>query len=212
MKKKPFRIILADDNKMFMCALKFYLESKGEFIVIGIVKSEKELIKILENAKCDIILIDNNVEEMNGISTIKKILEKFPEIHIISLTKSCDQKNFIEAIKAGVKCCISKNNNLNELENIIRTIQEGRCFIEQENMVNIQDNLKGKSNDIKLTEEEIKMLKYISDGLSNEEIADNFRRGIRTIEDLKSNLIKKLGAKNSANLVKIGIKYGLIKL
>ena len=212
MEQRPIRLIIADDNRIFMYALKFYLESEGEFIVIGLVKNGNELINILDHKKCDIILIDNDVTEMNGISTIKDILKISPEIHIISLTKSCDEMNFYEMIKAGAKCCLSKNKDLDMLKNVIKTILEGRCYIEQENMVSLQNNVKGKSSNIILTEKEIEILQYLSDGLSNEEIASKLCQGEKTFDNLKRNLINKLGARNIANAIKIGIKNRLIKI
>ncbi len=210
------RIILADDHKILREGLKNLIEKDKAFKVIGQVEDGDELLSLLGEVKCELIVLDLSMPNRDGIQTISEIKEKFPKVKILILTMQKDQEHFKRAMAYGASGYVLKEDAYDQLMMAIRVILKGKKFISPnmskflaEYYVRSLDEAESSSLDI-LTKRERQILKFIAGGLANKNIAARLKRSVRTIEAHRANLTHKLGIKNTAGLVKYAISKGLV--
>jgi DNA-binding NarL/FixJ family response regulator len=204
MESKKYDIIIVDDHLMFCESLKLIIETGLKNKVIGIFSNGVELLKFLEHTKCDFILMDIEMNEMGGIEATQKVTKKYPEIHIIAISFHDDKCSMIEMLQAGAKGYLKKSVSVNLLFEAISVILNGQLYFPNE----IRDSINEKIN---LSGEEKKILNFASNGLKNVEISILLKQGKRTIERKISEMIRRFGAKNIKNLIKIAMNKKWIK-
>ncbi len=214
----PIKIILTDDHQLFRDGIKSLLEDTTDIIVIGEASNEHELTDILNKELPDIIILDITLPCTSGIEITKKIKNKYPEINVLILSMHNDDEFVINALEAGAKGYLPKDINKNELLEAIYTINNGDEYYNKEiskiflkKYINRnRAGLEGK-NSI-LTNREIEIVKLVSEGYKNQEIAEKLFISIRTVDVHKNNIMKKLKLKSTIEIVKFAIKNDIIKL
>jgi len=162
----------------------------------------------------DVLLLDINLQEDDGVVLCKKYKKEFPDLKIISLT-SFSQVSFIKAmLRNGADGYLFKNVNQEELILAIETVYSGERYLGKEvNESLIQDGLHTKRRNSsfipKLTRREKEILSLIVDEHTNQQMADKLFISLSTVETHRMNICAKLGAKNTAGIVKNAIKFGL---
>jgi two-component system, NarL family, nitrate/nitrite response regulator NarL len=209
------KIIIVDDHQMFIDGIKSLLLSQENIAVVGSAHNGDEVLKLLTNKKADIVLMDINMPQMDGVEATKRIQQQFPKTKVLMLTMY-DTKNYIERlVLAGASGYILKNTGKTELMNAIETIYSGKTFFGKEVTARVMEGLQKKtreSNDffgIELTEREIEVIKYIAQEYTSTEIAKKLTISPYTVETHRKNLINKLGVRNTAGLVKYAMQNGL---
>jgi DNA-binding NarL/FixJ family response regulator len=123
------KFIVVDDNKTFRDGIKFYLENILSYEVIGVASDGEEFLKMKNSHEADIILMDIDMPNLNGIETIKKALWENNRFKFIAVTSYTDKAYLLELISAGFKGCVFKSNIYDELENTIFKITANKsCF------------------------------------------------------------------------------------
>ncbi len=214
----PIKIILTDDHQLFRDGIKSLLEDTTDIIVIGEASNEQELTGILNKELPDIIILDITLPCTSGIEITKKIKNKYPEINILILSMHNDDEFVINALEAGAKGYLPKDINKDELLEAIYTINNGDEYYNKEiskiflkkYLTRNRAGLEGK-NSI-LTNREIEIVKLVSEGYKNQEIAEKLFISIRTVDVHKNNIMKKLKLKSTIEIVKFAIKNDIIKL
>jgi len=209
------RIIIADDHQMFIDGIRSMLGSQKNISVIGTANNGGEVLELLESKKADIVLMDINMPDMNGIETTKKIQNQFPKTRVIMLTMY-NTKNFIERlVYAGASGYILKNTGKKELITAIETVYNGKTFFSKEVTLRIMEGMTKKKQlpadffEIELTLREKQVLKLIAQEYTTTEIAVRLSLSPYTVETHRKNLINKLCVRNSAGLVKYALQNGL---
>lgn len=204
-------IILVDDHEIFRNGLKALLESSGEYRIIAEASNGQELIKILENTKPDIILMDIRMPELNGVDTSEQVLKVNPELKILILSMFDDKRYYEKLIDIGVKGFILKDSNIDELVFAIEEILAGNSFFSQKLLLNLVNSHKSQS-DADLTKRELEILQLIAKGLSTQEISDKLYISFRTVERHRANLLLKTNTNNSLKLLIFAIKHNLVDI
>ena len=214
---KKVRILLADDHKIIRDGIRSLLVDTENFEVCGEASNGNEVLEMLADKKPDIILMDINMPEMNGIEAATIIKEKYPEVKILALTMHDEDKYIMKMIQAGALGYILKDTDKQELVNAIQTLSQGNTFfsrkVSDKIMIHLNNPQKSKNKLIEgtpLTEREIEILKLIADGLTNQEIAEQLYISPRTVDTHRRNLLQKLGVKNTAGLVKYAFEHELL--
>ncbi len=211
------KIIIADDHQLFIDGIKSILKSIKTMEIIGEVNNGKMLVELLEQQKCDVILMDINMPEMNGIDATKHIKSKFPNIRILMLTMYNSRDYIEKLLRAGADGYILKNTGKEELQEAIETIYKGESFFSKEVTERIMEGLQKKKNAeknsylVELTEREIDVLKLIVQEFTTIEIAERLFISTYTVETHRKNLISKLNVRNIAGLVKYAMQNGLVE-
>jgi len=212
---KKINIYIVDDHSLFREGLKLLLSKLDIIDEIKEACNGKELIENFDPQKTDIVLLDIEMPELNGIETSKHLLKVYPDIKIIALSMYSDEQYYVPMIENGVKGFLLKNSDFNDVKLAISEVIEGNNYFSQEILNGIVLNLYTKKtshqND-ELTKREIEVLLQICKGLSNNEIAEKLYISKRTVDKHRENLLLKTNSKNTAGLVVYAIKNGIFNI
>jgi len=215
---KKIRILIADDHKMFRDGLKEILNKEKNIQIIDEAENGYEVLEKTENNNIDVVLMDIDMGGTNGIKATKGLLTKLPETKVLVLSMHSDSKYIMSMLEAGAKGYILKNAGKEEVIAAINTVASGDSYFSSQVSSKIIEKLyskrtaieKLKNREIPLTPRELEVLKLIALEYSNPEIAEELFISIRTVETHKRNLLEKLGAKNTAGLVKYALSNKII--
>jgi DNA-binding NarL/FixJ family response regulator len=208
-------IMIVDDHKLFRDGLKLLLKSNPIIGEISEASSGIEFLELLPSIKPDVVIMDISMPGMTGIEATKKAIEMMPKLNIIALSMYADEEYYSNMIGAGAKAFLLKNADIEEVQNAIVSVCEGRNYFSQEIMYNLVKNInqvKKTVNTPDLTEREIEILYAICKGLSNQEIGDTLFISKRTVDKHRANILEKTNNNNTASLVMWAIKSGIVKL
>ena len=209
------RILLVDDHTLFRNGLKMLLDTLPGYEVTGEASNGRDFLDLIAKHDYDIVFLDIEMPEINGIDAARKAIEQKPELKIITLSMYGDEEYYDQMVDAGAKGFLLKNTNLQEVKTAIDTVMAGSNYFSQELMQNLLRNYKAihetKDPDAELSEREIEILLLICSGLSNQKIGDQLFISKRTVEKHRANILCKTNNKNTAGLVIYAIKNQLIK-
>jgi DNA-binding NarL/FixJ family response regulator len=216
--EKP-KIIIVDDHVMFRDGLKSLIEQQNIGDVIAEAENGKKFLEIIEKQRPDLVLMDIEMPEMNGLEATECVLQKYPDLRVLVLSMFGDEDYYIRLINAGAKGFILKTSGKRELEDGIREVASGESHFSNELLrriiFNVGKNKPAKNqtgSDLEFTERELEVLKLLCNGLSNAEIAEQLNLSIKTIETHRSKLLLKTGIKNSISLVLFALKNKIIEI
>lgn len=211
---EPFRIILADDHRMFRHGIRRILADVEGIAIAGEASDGLELLKLLLHTPADLLVLDISMPGMRGIEASKEIKSLYPHIKILILTMHRDLEYFQHAIAAGAVGFVLKEDADEALVTAIKAIQRGEVFISPLLKEDLTDHIfqqpgkaKERQNN-RLTTREKEVLKLIAEGNTSREIADLFSISVRTVQHHRANLMNKLNLHKTADLVKFAIRRG----
>jgi DNA-binding NarL/FixJ family response regulator len=213
---KTIKLMIAEDQAIILHSQMILLNSLENIEVIGTALNGVDLLTLLEKNKPDVILMDINMPKMNGIEATKIIDAKMPWVKVIALSMYDHPVYIKKMFKSGAKGFVSKNATKMELGKAIEMVYNGDIYISEEisrillreysNTTDSDDNADYTS----LTSREIEIIQLLADGLYTKEIAEKLFISDKTVERHKTNILKKLKLRNTAQLVKVAITKGII--
>ena len=213
------RVVIADDHKIIRVGLRGLLEREKDIEVTGEASSADEVLNILAIHPTDVVLMDIDLGDSNGIATTLKIKEIYPLIHVLGLTMHEEPDYIIKMLEAGASGYLLKNAGREELLAAIHAVAKGDSYFSQKvSATLLQAITRQKENPEKkkpaietpLSDREIEVLRLITQEYSNGEIAEKLFISIRTVDTHRRNLLEKLQVKNTVGLVKYAIEKGII--
>lgn len=192
-------IIIADDHSMFAESLAENLGRNGNYEVLKIVKNGLELLEQLKFHTPDIILLDYNMPEMDGLHAAREILKKSPRTKILLITMHSSVHILNPMIKLGIKGIVLKNTSTAELVVAIQEILNGKTYYSQEIVSNLA---KGMQNKIEFTRREFDIIHLLKDGLNTKEIADSLSISTHTVDSHRKSILFKTETKNTQAMIK----------
>ena len=213
---KKIKLMIAEDQAIILHSLMILLNSIPNIEVIGTALNGLDLIALLENEKPDVILMDINMPKMNGIEATKILDEKMPWVKVIALSMYDHPVYIKKMFKSGAKGFVSKNATKMELGKAIQMVYGGEIYISEEiSRILLREYSSATDSDeegdyTSLTSREIEIIQLLADGLYTKEIAEKLFISDKTVERHKTNILKKLMLRNTAQLVKDAITKGII--
>lgn len=213
----PIRILLTDDHLIIRNGIKQMLKRHKQFKVVAEAGSGIEAINYLDNNynEIDVVLMDIDMPEMNGIDATKVISNSFENIKVLVLSVHNEEPYIKSVIDAGAYGYALKDADTNEIISAIETIASGKKYFSSE-VSNIMINSlmnKQKEQTVEtdgLSEREIDVIKLVACGATNKEVSDKLFISSRTVETHRRNIMDKLGLNNIAELIKYAIKRGYV--
>ncbi len=207
------RVLLVDDHEMVRLGVSSYLLIQDDIEVVG--EAENGIIgyeKALE-LRPDVILMDLVMEEMDGIEATKSILKDWPEAKIIIVTSFIDDEKVYPAIEAGAAGYMLKTSTAHEIADAIRATQRGERVLEPEVTTKMVNRMTNKTIQLHedLTNREREVLMLISQGKSNQEIADELFITLKTVKTHVSNILSKLEVEDRTQAAIYAFKHKLVK-
>ena len=211
------KIAIADDYKIFREGLKVGLSADDSLEVMLEADNGEDLLKALETATPDIILMDLKMPIMDGMEATKEVRKKFPSIKVLVVSMYEDDKFIIHLMENGANGYLLKNAEPDEIRRSIYSVHENGYYFND--LVNkallkklvLKNNLKPSFNqNIDLTEREHEVLKMICEEKTAAEIAKEIFLSPRSVEGIRQRLIEKIGVRNTAGLVMFAVKNGIV--
>lgn len=200
-------ILIADDHTIVATGIQEILKTNPRLAVHKPVENGKEVLSSLLVQPADLILMDINMPEMNGIDCTRKVKELYPHIKVIVLTMY-NRKQFIrELIDIGADGCVLKNNTGKELLTAIDRVLDGKSYFDH--VSEFVDHAQ-ELQQYKLSEREIEIIIHITEGLTSSEIASRLFISEHTIKTHRKNIFRKLEIKDADQLVRFAINEGIV--
>ncbi len=216
MENQTIRVMIVDDHAMVRAGIKILLEQFDGILVIGEAANGHQAIELVKQLDPDVILMDLYMPVMDGIEATKRILAIQPNQHIIVLTGMLDDERLFQAIQAGAQGCAEKTIQPEELIQSIRDVSSGRPSLSPGIAWRVLRGLAGsekpgQSKD-RLSEREIQILRLMTQGKLDEEIAQELVLTEVTIRTHISRILSKLGLENRVQAALYGLRTGLVSI
>lgn len=204
------RVLVADDHRLFREGIKRMFSNVSDIDVAAEANNGQEVMDIVEHIPIDVVIMDIDMPVLNGIETTKILTEKYENIHVLVLSMY-SQKSFVENVfKLGAKGYLKKDTDFENLYKAVKAVAEGKMFFNKHIMFNNIEEVE-LTRSGKLSEKELIIIKYISEGLQSKHIGDKLNVSARTIDNYKAHIMKKLKVENNVQLITYGIETGILK-
>ena len=210
------KVMITDDHSLIREGIRQLLEFDGSIEVIGEASNGVECLEKVEVLSPDVLLLDINMPEMNGIDVLKKLKETESDVKVLILTVHNELEYLLKAIDIGVDGYILKDSESSVLKNAIDIICKGENYIQPSLIPALNNQLANRDIDKDkidlLTSREYEVLIQVANGMSNKEIATNLNISERTVKNHISNIFKKIDVSDRTQAAVFAIKNNIIKL
>jgi NarL family two-component system response regulator LiaR len=210
--ENPIRVLIVDDHAVVRSGLSAFLLAYEDLEMVGDAANGAEAIRLCEKFRPDVILMDLVMPGMDGAAATRAIRAQHPDVQVIALTSFKEEDLVQGALQAGAIGYLLKNVSADELAGAIRAAHGGRPTLAPEAAeALIQAAMHKPSVGYDLTDREKEILKLMTEGLSNPEMADRLFVSRSTIKFHVSNILSKLGAESRTEAVAIAIHNNLLE-
>lgn len=208
------KIILVEDHPIVRNGIKGLLEVEDDIQVVGLVANGLQALDLLASGiEADVVLTDINMPQMDGMELLAQLKIKYPNIPVILLSMLDSEKLIFDAFELGAAGYVLKNATGEELIFCIRQVASGVQVVCSEIGIKLLKRAsmnRAANTTFELSERELEILELISQGLTNQQIADKVFASRRTVEGHRQAMVLRAGVKNTAELVRFACKNGLI--
>lgn len=210
------KIMIADDHNLIREGLKQLLEFDGSMEIISEASNGVECLDKLQNIIPDILLLDINMPEKNGLEVLEEIKKMKYEIKVLILTVHNELEYLLKAVDIGVDGYILKDSESAELKRAINAVLAGENYIQASLIPALNNRLANRDIDKdkidSLTGRELEVLIQVASGMFNKEIATSLNISERTVKNHISNIFKKIDVSDRTQAAVFAIKNNIIKI
>lgn len=200
---KPASVIIIDEHPIVRMSIEVLLQ-KNKGIEIKLKSGDShEALDYIRNHPIDLVILDIELPGTDGFSLLKRIKNLNDNIKILFLSSKSESFYAGRAMRAGANGFVSKRKDLNDIYNAVEMLLSGYSFFPYETLsfINHQGSHRGAINDMPLSNREVTVLRFLANGLSNKEIAQQLLLSNKTISAHKSNIYSKLGVQTIVELI-----------
>lgn len=229
------QVLLADDHKLVRDGLKSLLHHKTQDIqVVAEAATGTEVLSLLETIAVDVVLMDIDMPQMNGIEATRKIRERFPQVKVLMLTMADNDQWARESLAAGAQGYLLKSGGHKEVLLAIRSVHEGEEYFSSDLTKLLLRQVDASSSQaaaaapgteqgtsdgpastqplpVSISPRELEVLQLIAQGYTNTQIGELLFNSKRTVETHRQNLLAKTGTNNTATLIRFALEHKLLK-
>ncbi|KPL60548.1 response regulator transcription factor [Rossellomorea vietnamensis] len=208
------KVVFVDDHEMVRIGVSSYLSAQADIDVVGEASDGKEGVQLAFELRPDIILMDLVMKEMDGIQATKEIIQEWPDAKIIIVTSFLDDDKVYPALEAGAVSYMLKTSKASEIAEAVRKTHNGQSILEPEVTGKMMTRMRQKTVSHpheELTNRELEILLLMTQGKTNQEIADELFIALKTVKTHVSNILSKLGVQDRTQAVIYAFKHDLVK-
>jgi DNA-binding NarL/FixJ family response regulator len=209
-------ILIVDDHAMVRKGLRMTLESQPDFVVVGEAGTVHDALDVAAQTRPTVITLDLTMPGPSGVASVERLRNAVPGARIVVVTMHDDPAYVRSAIAMGAAGYVNKSAADTELISAIRAVSRGRVFIDVGDAATLESILSpappsvGKTPLDSLSDREREVLGQVARGYTNQQIADEIGLSVKTVESYRARLMKKLGLKERADLVRLALEMGLM--
>ena len=215
---KKIKVAIADDHALIREGIKKLLELEESFEIVALAGDGIEALECIRTTEPDVILLDINMPNMNGIDCLKQIKSDYPETKVIMLTIHEDAEYLIETINIGAEGYVLKDADVSSLMKAIQKVVQGEVYIHPTLSGILVREYKRKDKNMEdvignnLTKREFEVIRLISRGYNNKEIAVELFISEKTVKNHVSNIFKKIKVTDRTQAALYAIKHNITKI
>ncbi len=210
------KILIADDHRLVIDGLLLMLREVEDMQCVGEAADGRQALALLASTPADVLLLDINMPEMDGLECCRFVKERHPEVKVLVLSMMRELSLVKAMLKLGASGFLLKNAGKEEVLEAIRTVAEGKQAFSADVLESLMNSFSNKPTKISkspfptISRREKQILQLIVDERTTSEIADELFISFGTVETHRRNLLLKLNARNTAGLVKSALEYDLL--
>ncbi|MFN0216865.1 MAG: response regulator [Saprospiraceae bacterium] len=210
------KILIADDHRLVIDGLMLMLGESEDILCVGEAANGREALALLETTPADVLLLDINMPEMDGLECCRQVHERYPQVKVLVLSMMRELSLVKALLKQGASGFLLKNAGKDEVLAAIRTVAEGKQAFSTEVLESLMNSFSNKPSKSSvspfptISRREKQILQLIVDEKTTSEIAEELFISFGTVETHRRNLLLKLNARNTAGLVKSALEYDLL--
>jgi len=210
---KTVRILIVEDHATVREGLKLIISAQSDMEVVGDTGDGRSAVSLAQQLQPDIVLMDISLPGLNGLKATALLKECCPEVQVLALTRHQEDGYLQQMLRAGASGYILKQSPPAELLHAIRAIANGGKYLDSAVAGKMMGSFVGRSagsteTTVALTDRETEVLRLISWGHSNKEIASRLDLSVKTVETHKANAMKKLGMSSRIDIVRYAVLQG----
>ena len=198
------KVLIADNHPVVRLGIKQVLESSSDIEIIADVSTTSELFETLGKMTPDVVILEMDIPEINGIATLRKMKLEFPNIKTLMYSGQSEDVYALSTIRAGAYGYLSKTADLDYIISAVRKVSDGNMFITNELAQRLafdEGTQKPRRFFRKLSSREVEVLKLLASGKRNKEVAEGLNKKKKTVSTYKARLMKKLNVDNLVDLL-----------
>lgn len=198
------KVLIADNHPIVRLGIDRVLSSASGFEVVDTAGTTTELFKKLEKVTPDVIILEMDIPEINGIATLRKLKQEYPDVRVLIYSGQSEDVYALSTIRAGAFGYLSKTADLDYIISAVKKVGEGNMFITNELAQRLafdEGTQKPRRFFRKLSTREVEVLKLLASGKRNKEVAQGLNLNEKTISTYKARLMKKLNVDNLVDLL-----------
>lgn len=211
------RVLLADDHAVVRKGLRFLLERHAEVEVVGEAADGREAVRLAEELKPSVVVMDIGMPQLNGIEAAAQIVKRHPQAGVIMLSVHSDETYLLRALSVGAKGYLLKDSAEDDLVRAVEVVAQGKPFFSpaivqtllEDYMRYLQQRGLKDSYDL-LTDREKEILQLLAEGKTNKEVAALLNLSVYTVETHRTHIMQKLNLHNTAEIVLYAVRKKII--
>ncbi|HOO10904.1 MAG TPA: response regulator transcription factor [Cyclobacteriaceae bacterium] len=213
---EKIKVVIADDHRILRIGIKALLESEPQIDIVSEADDAGHLHAILKAQAVDVVLMDIDLGNSDGIELTREIRESYPGIRVLALTQHEEHGQILAMLDAGASGYLIKSCGKEELVASIFAVAKGEKYFSQGvsaallRVLNHPRKTPAASPGTALTDREKEVVRLIAREMSNQEIAEKLFISVRTVDTHRRNIMEKIQARNTAGLVKYALENGLL--
>ena len=204
------KVCIADDHLLILNAVRAALMQAGDIEVVGAAHSGKQLLVLVEQHEPELVLLDHRMPDVDGLTCLKMIKQRWPQIQVVMLSASEDSKQIAEALDAGASAYIGKRINPQDLASALRQVVAGVVYQRSADGVEETASNGAAAPADELTKRERTLLEAIARGLSTKQISRELWISEKTVKFHLTNIYRKLGVHNRTGAMRYAFDHGLV--
>ena len=206
------RLLLCDDHSVVRQGLRMFLALDERLEVVGEASNGAEALELVAQLLPDVVLMDLLMPVLDGVSAIREIKTRFPEVEVIAVTSVLEDAKVMGAMQAGAMGYLLKDTNAEELVEAIHAAGRGEVRLHPEAAKRMLREVSTPDAYETLTPRETEILRWVAKGFANKQIAKEFGVEERTVKTHVSSLLSKLGLRSRTQAALYALKIGLVDL
>lgn len=207
------KVLIADDHAVVRRGLKQIITEEPEFEVVGEASSGQEVLDLVEDDGCDVVVLDITMPDKNGLTVLQEMKIKHPRLPVLILSMHPEDQFAIRALKLGASGYLTKESAPEELIGALKKVLHGGKYVSSTLAEQLVADIGSDTSPVtpdRLSEREFQVLQLIAMGRNVAQIANELGLSVKTISTYRTRLLLKMKLKTNADLVRYAVQHGIV--